>query len=152
MRPLNTLDIDVALKGNSVTKPFFDGVYASDEISRLTRKPNMIVVNTEPSWKKGEHWLVIYFTRQNTAEIFDSLATDSSEYPDELKRFISKFASSVKYSRKRVQPAYTSLCGHYCLHYANCRCKGNSMMSIIDNMPSPNWIKFCIPLMYSIGM
>ena len=151
MRPLTTVDLNAALSANEVTQDSFDGVYALDEIVQISTKPRLILVNTDPSWKRGQHWLVIFFPlRGRKAELFDSLGSANKKYPREIMRFIWKFASSVKLSKKMVQPPDTVLCGLYCLYYAVCRCSKIRMVTILKNMPSSQWIKTCIPLYFGL--
>ena len=50
----------------------------------------------------------------------------------------------------RIQPKGTTLCGHYCLYYAYSRCEGMSVQKIVHTMPSPQWIKSCIPILFDI--
>lgn len=151
MRPLTTVDLLEALSRNRVTRKCFDGVYALDEIVHIRMRPRLIVVNTDPSWKQGQHWLVIFFpSHSGNVELFDSLGSADRKYPAEIKRFLTKFATQIKLSRNRVQPPDTGLCGLYCLHFAACRCSNRSMEDILHNMPSPDWIKSCIPVFFDL--
>ena len=150
MRPLRTGDLDIALKFNPVTSRFFSGVFALDEIENIHTRPCLIIVNTDPSWKRGEHWIVIFFSSQKEVEIFDSLGSKFSTFPPEIKNFIGRFAESVKYTTKRVQPPNSSLCGLYCLYYAYYRCSKNSMECIVKTVPPPDWIKSCVPVLFNI--
>lgn len=151
MRPLTTVDLKAALSANEMTQDSFDGVFALDEIVHISKKPRLILVNTDPSWKRGQHWLVIFFSsRGKKAELFDSLGSENRKYPREIMQFIWRFASSVKLSKKMVQPPETVLCGLYCLYYAACRCSKIRMVTIVENMPSAEWIKACIPLYFGL--
>ena len=50
----------------------------------------------------------------------------------------------------RIQLKGTALYGHYCLYYAYSRCEGMSVQKIVHTMPSPQWIKSCIPILFDI--
>ena len=152
MTPLTTLDLYTALSSHDVTAKHFDGVFALDEVAHIRRRPRLIVMNTDPSWKKGQHWIVIFFPSDGkSVEVFDSLGTAGKTYPKEMMRFLWRFAPLVKLSRKRVQPADTSLCGLYCLYFAACRCSKNSMEKILENIPSPEWIRSCVPIYFALN-
>ena len=58
---------------------------------------------------------------------------------------------SKKVVKNRTQPVNTTLCGHYCLYYAYSRCVEKiNKEQIINNVPSANWIKCCIPLFFEL--
>ncbi len=147
---LNTLQMRYALKNNGVTRDAFGDVYPLDGLGELHERPTLIIVNTDPQDMPGNHWLLFYFTDDSVVEMFDSLGRDIDDYPPDIKTFVSRFVKTTKVSRVRVQPSNTSLCGHYCLHYAYARCCGNSMHSIILDMPKPEWIRCCIPQLFEI--
>ena len=53
--------------------------------------------------------------------------------------------------KNRIQPVNITLCGHYCLYYAYSRCAEKiNKEQIINNMPSANWIKCCIPFFFEL--
>ena len=52
--------------------------------------------------------------------------------------------------RCRLQPLDSSLCGHYCLYYNHCKCLGLSRSNIVNNMPSAQWIKCSVPMLFDI--
>ena len=149
---LNTVELLLALKGNSVTGPHFGGVYAADQVMNMKQRPEMIVVNTDPQDQPGQHWLLFYFPLHEREEIemFDSLGKGLQDYPSSIRDGVLKFGSVVRSMKRRVQPLGSALCGHYCLHYAYQRCSGFSMEKIAEDMPSAEWIKLCIPLLFSI--
>ena len=146
---LNTFQLKHALSESDKTRDFFEGVYPLDYLSEIEHAPNMIIVNTDPSYKPGKHWLLFY-RDQDTYEMFDSLGRDITVYPPEIAHFVNKFCSQLKYVSVRLQPINSSLCGHYCLYYAYHRCNGELMRDIINDMHSPEWIKCCVPIMYDI--
>lgn len=146
---LNTWQLRHALVENNTTRNYFDGVYPCDVLKNITSPPRLIIVNTDPSHKPGKHWL-LFFRNNETVEMFDSLGRNLDSYNKEIKTFVDKFFKTVKFTTFRIQPLNTSLCGHYCLYYAYMRCNGKEMDSIIREMPSPQWIKFCVPILYDI--
>ena len=57
--------------------PGFLGVFASDQIPKIVPKKDLqcFVVNLDPSWKPGSHWVAACVRkekRKNILEIFDS--------------------------------------------------------------------------------
>ncbi len=110
----------------------------------------MIIVNTEPAAKMGRHWLLFYFAAGGLVEMFDSLGKDLNHYPPEISLLAARQGTMSRVLKDRVQLPNSSLCGHYCLYYAYRRCLGEDMASIAQGMPSADWIRSCIPLLFSI--
>jgi hypothetical protein len=58
---MKTSDIDRILRRNLVTAPFYLGCFAADRIPiSPPHYPHCMVVNTDPGWAKGAHWVSIY--------------------------------------------------------------------------------------------
>ena len=55
---MNTKQLWNALCLNPITNKYFDGVYSSDTLKEIKEKPNLIICNTDPSNKPGEHWVL----------------------------------------------------------------------------------------------
>lgn len=152
-RGLNTLELRHALSSNSFTKKHFDGIYPIDFLKDVSANMNLIVINTAPHYKSGEHWILLYRTdsTENVVEFFDSLGKSITDYSHELEEFVTKhFQRCVRVVEKRIQPVNTYICGHYCLHYALFRCSRVNPTDIINNMPSTDWIRKCIPFLFDI--
>ena len=115
-----------ALINNSVTEPYFDDIFPIDMLEEIKIKPTLIICNTDPSFKKGEHWILFYFNKK-IVEFFDPLGNDINVYGSEFVDFISKFVNQYKVCKFRTQPYKSNLCGEYCLYYAYYRCMGYSM-------------------------
>ena len=72
---MNTKQVRNALCLNPVTNKYFDGIYSSDTLKEIKERPDLIICNTDPSNKPGEHW-VLFFFNQNNVDFFDSLGRD----------------------------------------------------------------------------
>ena len=55
---------------------FFRGVYAIDEIEliKTVSYPSSFVINLNPSYKPGSHWVAVYLEKNGVGEYFDSFA------------------------------------------------------------------------------
>ena len=133
---MNTKQIWQALTSNTKTEPYFDGVFPIDELKKIKNKPELIICNTDPSNKPGQHW-VLFFFHDDTVDFFDSLGRNMEYYGDKFVNFAKKFSSKFQISLVRTQPKNTSLCGQYCLYFAYKRCNGEKMNDIIKSMVSP---------------
>lgn len=136
---MNTKQIWQALSSNPITEPFFDGVFPSDTVRNIKKKPELIICNTDPSNKPGSHWLLFFF-HNDTVDFYDSLGKDLNNYSKDFINLIQKFANDYQLSSVRTQPINSSLCGYYCLYFAYKRCKGNNMNTIISSMKSSSHV------------
>ena len=146
---MNTKQLYKALTCNVYTEPCFGGIFSRDTLKDITIKPKLIIVNTDPSYKPGKHWVLFYFNGDNV-EFFDSLGKDLKSYGYEFVRFANRFAHTVNYAKVRTQPKNSILCGHYCLFYAYFRCKGKTMNSIIQKMIKIKSIKDSVKKIFTI--
>lgn len=139
-----------ALNSNPVTDTHFDGIFAPDTLHKINYRPTLLICNTDPSYKKGTHWLAFYFDNKGKAEMFDSLGKQLTDYATDIEQFVAQFSNVCKTLIKRVQPLQTSLCGHYCLYYAYCKSLGHSMEFIVNNMPSSDKIESSVCELYNL--
>lgn len=133
---MNTKDIWQALTANEVTEKYFDGVFPVNKLKNITTKPRLVICNTDPSNKPGEHWVLFFFNKDNSVDFYDSLGKSLISYNSDFLSFVNKFSSSYHESKVRTQPKNTALCGYYCLYFAYKRCKGKKMETIIEDMKS----------------
>ena len=136
---MNTKQLWNALCLNPVTNNYFDGIYSSDTLKEIVEKPQLIICNTDPSNKPGEHW-VLFFFDENSVDFFDSLGRDIKYYGSIFLDFITNFSNDYKQCLKRTQPIKSDLCGHYCLYYAFAKCNGLSMEEIVRNIPDYEYV------------
>ena len=80
---MNTKQLCNALTLNPVTNNNFDGIFSIDTLKEIKEKPTLIVCNTDPSDKAGEHW-VLFFFHDNTVDFYDSLAHEITYYGSEF--------------------------------------------------------------------
>ena len=132
---MNTKQLWNALTLNPSTNKYFDGIFSVDTLKEIEEKPDLIICNTDPSYKSGEHWVLFFFSG-NSVDFYDSLGRETTYYGSVFIDFIKNFAYDFKQCLRRMQPIQSDLCGHYCLYYAFAKCHGYSMEEIIDNMVS----------------
>ena len=136
---MNTKQLWNALYLNPVTNKYFDGIYSSDTLKEIKERPDLIICNTDPSNKPGEHW-VLFFFNQNSVDFFYSLGRDIKYYGSVFLDFIVNFVSNYQQCLKRTQPVNSDLCGQYCLYYAYAKCNGFSMEEIIHNISDSEYV------------
>lgn len=96
-------------------------VYASDQLpSDFLRKFNgistAIIVNTDPSYKPGQHWQAMYITKTfddfnpTVCQFFDSYGQTPI---DKIRDFVDSFSLTF-YQNKQLQGLHSTLCGEWC--------------------------------------
>ena len=134
---MNTKQLWCALTMNYYTNPHFDGIYSIDTLKNIKEKPELIICNTDPSDKPGEHWVLFFFDNDGSVDFYNSLGRDINFYGSEFLDFVMKFATkNLKQCMVRTQPINSSLCGQYCLYYALAKCLSYSMKKIVSSMIS----------------
>lgn len=126
---MNTKDIFISLTKNKVTKPYFDNVYAADTllIRRRKSKKIFLVVNLDPSWSGGSHWVAMLI-KNGKCEYFDSYGRKPP-----YVEFENMLNNTYIYNKRQLQNNFTTVCGQWCMLYIWERCRGTSMETFINN-------------------
>ena len=120
---MNTIELD-RLISRHVKR--FDGVFSSD---RLPTNPKMLVSNTHPSDKPGEHWVVIYVSDDgNHGEFFDSFGRPPDDVFD---RYMNKHCRNWTYNRNQLQSIASNFCSYYCACYCIFRSRNVDMTRFV---------------------
>ena len=99
----------------------FQGVYSCDD---LPERPTLLIANTQPANRPGDHWIAISVHRNGNGQYFDSYGRPPSKtFRDYMNRHCRKTWS---YSRKQLQSAVSNVCGQYCIVW----CLLNSRASV----------------------
>jgi len=99
---MNTVELD-QLISRHVKR--FDGIFSID---RLPSNPKMLVSNTHPSDKPGEHWVVIYVSDDGDYwEFFDSFGRPPA---DVFNRYMTKQCNKWIYNRNQLQSVASNFC------------------------------------------
>ena len=120
---MNTTEIEQLL----AKQPGFQGVYSSD---RLPNNPRLLVCNTDPSWKAGEHWIAIYVDKNGRGEYFDSFGRRPDKH---FERYLNANCSSWTFNKKRLQSSISSFCGFYCVLFVVLRVRGFDLNKLFKN-------------------
>ena len=136
---MNTLELQQALTNDPITEPYTGRVCALDQLpKRVTHRPTLYIVNSQPGHKPGKHWLALYFPRVGPAEFFDSLGHGPRYYSWRLERYLKRQGGYYIYNKRRYQQAGTKTCGQFCYYYAHQRCKGRPMRDMLKDFDELN--------------
>lgn len=111
----------------------FMGVYSSDRLPRRLpkRRPVMLVCNTDPHKKPGQHWVAFYFAKDGSAEYFDSFGASPTRFGS-FHNFLVKNCSRWIMNSKQIQSIVSQFCGHYVVMYCLFKHLNYSMKSIMN--------------------
>lgn len=123
---------------NIIEKKIENNIYKTWNVFPIDLLPENIgnrqtfIVNTAPSYTRGEHWVSIYFPRNSEAEFFDSLGKCPSTYSQKLLDFlIENSPKGFAYNYKRLQPYFSDSCGVFCLYFLFYRKQNESFEKIL---------------------
>lgn len=110
-------------------RKYFLGIYPIDMVPDLTKTGSIIVVNLDPSFKSGSHWIVLCLREQSMVEYFDSLGKKPK-----INIVSNLFRNNqfCVYNINRIQDYNTNTCGLFCLFYSYYACRFCNMESIIS--------------------
>jgi Ulp1 family protease len=88
-------------------------------------------MNTDPSTRPGEHWVVLFVNKENKLEYFDSFA--HPPLYEEIGNLMEiNNVKEFKYNTRPLQNVMSSTCGVYCILFVKLRCEGLSFDGFID--------------------
>ena len=112
---MNNIQIDYFMRRFIADE--FCGVFAYDKFLNeevVEKNKCYYIVNTDPSWKKGIHWLLFYKSEQ-TLYFFDSLGYCLKHYPELSEKFEG---FQIIENHFRTQSINSRACGMFCLYVA----------------------------------
>ena len=130
---MNTAQIINALEQDPITRKTFCGVFPSDKLPQTVDKyPCGFVANTDASNEPGTHWVAFHFPSEQRAEFFDSYGQSLDYYRDSFGDFLDKQSYEWDFNNRKLQGAWSDVCGQYCIFYLSHRARGQSMNKIVQ--------------------
>ena len=127
---MNTYQITRALEHDPVTSKQFCGIFPSDKLPQAIEKyPCGFVANTDPSSGPGTHWIAFYFPSEEKGEFFDSYGHAPEYYRKSFGNFLG--TRTWNFNRRKLQSAWSDVCGQYCIFYLSHRARGFSLNRIV---------------------
>ena len=131
-----TSEIDKVLRRLAQVAPIYIGCFPADGIPSPVIFPHCMVVNLDPSWAVGSHWIALYRSHPNRIEYYDSLGIWPPQ-SQQIAEYLAK-VERIYYSRLPLQSVYSSTCGKHVIFFLYHRCNGASMEEIIGLLHSAN--------------
>lgn len=127
---MDGLTIETLMKRDRHVAPLFEGVFAADTLPQTLRKqPALLVCNTDPISKPGQHWIAFYVDKHGVSEYWDSYGMPP--LVRQHKRFLKKHCKKWAYNHKTLQAIDSMVCGEYCILYLIHRAHGYSLRSFV---------------------
>ena len=98
------------------------------KLIKIVSCPSSFVINLDPNFKPGSHWVAVYFDRNGVGEYFDSF---SHHPPYEVEYFLCLHAKGWQYNHMQVQEIYTTTCGHFVVFYIYQKSRGLTLEVIL---------------------
>jgi len=129
---MNTRDIDRLMNGT----PYYRGTFSCDTLpppmSTGDGQPRLMIVNTDPSYEAGEHWIAIYVdSTGHRGEFFDSFGRRP---PPVFEAYMNVNCWNYwSFNERQLQSITSSMCGYYCVYYCMLRSAGIDMFKIVKS-------------------
>ena len=134
---MNSQEIEVFLEKVIQGKFHFDIISENEACGKIkiNNKPMFLIVNTEPSWLPGEHWLVFYFPKDDVPEFFDSFGHEPSYYSYHFTDFLCENSKQKNFwvNSQQLQTFGSNICGLYCILFVLSRISNISFENFIAN-------------------
>jgi len=129
---MNSEEIYRCLKNNPFTRDKFLDVVASDQLPHIydKNKEHYIVVNYDPSYKEGSHWVVIKKSLVGSKDIF----FDSYGWKPKLSHFESYMNFNYEYNKVQLQNDFATTCGQWCCFFILNQVMGINLTQMIKKI------------------
>lgn len=124
--------------------------FACDQLPKLPieERPIALVINTDPSYRSGQHWLSIYIDKFGVGSFFDSFGNppDYSYFSESINAFLQRNCTTTQHSARQVQDVCTAVCGQHCVFFLYHMDKGQTydeVMKKYSNNLSKNDVLVC---------
>ena len=98
------------------------------KLTKTVSYPSSFVINLDPSYKPGSHWVAVYFDINGVGEYFDSFV----HYPPyKVDCFLHSHAKGWQYNHIQVQEFYTTTCGQFVVFYIYQKSRGLTLEVIL---------------------
>lgn len=109
------------------------GIFSVDKLPQTEILKRSYIINTDPSFLPGKHWVVAYFPQNSPAEFFDSLGRSPSYYSPFIVNFLTHSQNKqFKHNLQVLQPSNSSTCGLYCLFFLYYRARSITFEQILN--------------------
>lgn len=113
---MNATEFQEYFKSFPYFSPFFQGVFAADEIPRSLKENHFIICNTDLSTGLGIHWYCL-LRLNDCLECFDSLGVDESKKQFIITLPLVQKIGQVELNKTQVQSLHSNTCGQFVIYF-----------------------------------
>jgi hypothetical protein len=107
----------------------FIGVFPRDLLPVIKYLPVCLIINTDPHYKPGEHWVSVFINQYGVGIYFDSYGLRPLN--KEIEIFLNKNCKSWTYNHVQLQGYRSYTCGEFCVIFSFLKILGYSLWDII---------------------
>ena len=133
---MNGREIERVLNANLLV---FRGVYSCDTLPEGDVR-GLLVSNTDPHDKPGEHWIAMYIDGER-GEYFDSFGRAPNKH---FESYMNKHCTIWTFNKKQLQSIISSFCGYYCCMFCMLSCRRVDMTRIVNMFTTDTGFNDCI--------
>jgi hypothetical protein len=106
----------------------------NEAVGNISKKPLLLICNTDPAWLPGKHWVGFYFPKNGEAEFFDSFGHSPDFYNQDFESFLMNNSQNGCYFTNtcQLQRNGSNVCGLYCILYVLSKYKNESYKSFVE--------------------
>jgi hypothetical protein len=122
---VNTREIDRFIRSDDACRGIFQGVF---NIDTLPEKPRLLVCDSYPSNRPGNHWIALFVDSTGRTEYFNSFGQPPFNV---FKDYMNKHCTGWILNTKQLQGFVSSYCGFYYCFYCMLRCRSSDLTRIV---------------------
>jgi len=124
---MNTVQINDYLKDLSC----YGGAFCRNELPPINIRPCVLIANTDPCSKPGQHWVAMIFNKDGSGEYFDSFGFPPLS--EDLLNHLNRYCPiGWKYNNRILQSLDSDVCGLYCILYAKRKCTSRAFYNLFS--------------------
>lgn len=132
---MNTVTLDRIARADAKIKIDFGGVLPKNLLPLSRGRFKSFILNTDPSYRRGQHWQSVHFDNRRHASFFCSYGTAPTGV---VKKFILENSDTFSYNSIRVQHRMTTSCGLFCLFFLWHKTRGIPITQLRTRDPCAN--------------
>ena len=110
----------------------FVGTYSVNLLPEnpLRKRPLGLIVNLDPHYEPGSHWVALFIDENNNASYFDSFGFPMFK-KSILEFLIKNNVNQIEYNKYILQSVKSSVCGAFTILFLKMRCNGFSLAEFL---------------------
>jgi len=128
---MNNFQLENILRKDVFSSRHFLGIFSRNNLPRKFVYPCSFIFNSDKNTGKGEHWLSIYFTKDEKCLFLDSLGLGPQFYG--MEKYIKKRATFLSFNKHPIQSMESNFCGLYCLLFILIISRGISFKKFLQH-------------------